>query len=109
MDAESAIWTMMYSILTSNLNNNTNAVTTLTNILTGTYTIERKPWKIKEGDEFYYIDCDGIVTHFLTAGCDADDYINYYKLGNCYRTEKEALANREKWKAFYESDEVLEV
>lgn len=35
--------------------------------------------------------------------------MNYYKLGNCYRTKAEAEFNRDKWMAFYASDEVLEV
>ena len=81
----------------------------LFDIVSGEYSIKHKPWKPKDGDEFYYVDYSGFPVCFGTEGCDPDDYINYYKLGNCYRTKKEAEANREKWKAFYASDEVLEV
>ena len=40
-----------------------------------------------------------------------NDFIDrmLYKLGNFYRTAEEAEANRDKWVAFYASDEVLEV
>ena len=82
---------------------------TLNSLLSGTAFIKRKPCKPEDGDEFYYVDYAGYPVHFCTKGCDPDDYLNYYKLGNCYRTKKEAEANSEKWKAFYASDEVLEV
>ena len=78
-------------------------------IISGEYKIKIKPSKPEDGDEFYYIDWSGCPVHFCTTGCDPDDYLNYYKLGNCYRTKEEAEANSEKWKAFYASDEVLEV
>ena len=81
----------------------------LFDIVSGEYRIKHKPWKPEDGDEFYYIDWSGCPVHFCTTGCDPDDYLNYYKLGNCYRTKEEAEANREKWKAFYASDELLEV
>ncbi len=59
-------------------------------------------------DEYYY--------HIGTHGHVYDKKwyndvldVNYYKIGNCYRTIEEAKANSDKWIAFYASDEVLEV
>ena len=88
---------------------------TLYSILNGTYTIKRKPWKPKDNENYWYIDengeaWSGEAWRNRFDDCEyASDYMNYYKLGNCYRTREEAEANRDKWVAFYESDEVLEV
>lgn len=79
----------------------------LTNVLNGTYTIKRKPWK-PTNDAYYYV-VDKIGCTICEQWCNDSLDINYYKLGNCYRTREEAEANRDKWVAFYESDEVLEV
>jgi hypothetical protein len=84
---------------------------TLWKLLTGEATIRRQPWKPKDGEEYWLIDIDlndyyvcSDVYHSWCAAC-----VNFYKIGNCYRTKEEAEANRDKWAAFYESDEVLEV
>ena len=79
----------------------------LRNLLTGGYIIKRKPWKPKDNDHYYRINECGNVEcdEWLSFGED----IVWYKLGNCYRTKEEAEANRDKWLAFYASDEVLEV
>jgi hypothetical protein len=81
--------------------------TILNGILVGRYRIKHKPWKPVCGDVFYYINSDGEYEeeHWMDVCCD---YV-LYKLGNCYRTQQEAEANRDKWIAFYNSDEVLEV
>lgn len=79
----------------------------LVNILTDGTDINRKPWMPKNGGWYYCIDVLGCLGCEQWFGESVD--INYYKLGNCYRTKEEAEANREKWKAFYASDEVLEV
>jgi hypothetical protein len=56
---------------------------------------------------YYFLDRNG------DADCSYwnDNFVDIclYKLGNCYRTAQEAEVNRDKWKAFYASDEVLEV
>lgn len=76
-------------------------------LLTGKYTIKRKPWKPKEGESYYIVETNGSigVEEWWAETID----MNYYKIGNCYRTSEEAEANHEKWIAFYASDEVLEV
>lgn len=77
-------------------------------LLAGQYEIKRKPWKPKDGDIFYFIGSDGDIYHYY-AECGLTYHNNFYKIGNCYRTREEAEANRDKWIAFYVSDEVLEV
>lgn len=81
--------------------------TILNGILVGRYRIKHKPWKPVHGSRFYYMGIDGDVR----IDCWVNSVIDYtfYKLGNCYRTKEEAEANRDKWIAFYNSDEVLEV
>ena len=79
----------------------------LKNLITGIYTIKHKPWKPKPDERFYVVTYDGTVMHKHWDNCST--HINYYKLGNFYRTYGEADANRDKWVSFYASDEVLEI
>ena len=76
-------------------------------LLSGGYSIKYKPWKPKHNEIYFYVYSDGVVTDLEWHNCEWD-FANY-KLGNCYRTAQEAETNRDKWKAFYASDEVLEV
>ena len=79
-------------------------------LLAGELTIKRKPWKPKRGETYWYVEKDGDVLEMEWHPCRyMSNHVNRYKLGNCYRTQKEAEANRDKWVAFYTSDEVLEV
>ena len=80
---------------------------TLHRLLTGIITIKRKPWKPQYDEPYYHVGTQGYVhcERWYNDGLD----VLYYKLGNCYRTNKEAEANRDKWIAFYASDEVLEI
>ena len=77
----------------------------LCNLLYGNYTI--KPWKPQYDGIFYYVDELGYV--YTDVWNDTSDAINYYKLGNCYKTKEEAEKHSAKWIEFYKSDEVLEV
>ena len=84
----------------------------LFDIVSGKYIIKRKPWKPKDGEKFWFVeihtDKDGYVgDQEYYYDCSVD--VNFYKLGNCYRTKEEAEANIDKWVEFYASDEVLEV
>ena len=76
-------------------------------LLNGKLTIKRKPWKPKKDDLYYYVDQEGFV--ISNRWYNSYTEVLLYKLGNCYRTSEEAEANRDKWVAFYTSDEVLEV
>lgn len=80
---------------------------TLYRLLAGVITIKRKPWKPQYDESYYHVGTQGCV-HCERWYNDALDVL-YYKLGNCYRTNKEAEVNRDKWIAFYASDDVLKV
>ena len=80
-------------------------------LIVGDYSIKRKLWKPKDGEGYYSVEPGGNVSFskFRSGvGYTATD-INYYKLGNCYRTYEEAEANQNKQVNFYALDEVLEV
>ena len=76
-------------------------------LITGDYTVKPGPWKPSNDDMFFVVACDGDV---MTKYWDDSSTIHrtYYKIGNCYRTTKDAKANREKWISFYSSDKILE-
>lgn len=79
----------------------------LSRLLEGVITIKCNPFKPKIEKTYWYVRVDGTVTSCRWFEDQLDAY--HYKLGNCYRTKDEAEANRDKWLAFYASDEVLEV
>ena len=76
-------------------------------LLNGTLNIKRKPWKPAVDERYYSVAENGLPEESICVW----DYLDIvlYKLGNCYRTREEAEANRDKWIAFYKSDEILEV
>lgn len=81
---------------------------TLEGLLTGMYTIKRKPWKPQDDEEYWLVGLNGRISSDVFCKNRLYD-INLYKIGNCYRTKAEAMANRDKWVEFYKSDKVLEV
>jgi hypothetical protein len=81
----------------------------LTHLIYGDFIIKRKPWKPEDGDSFFFVIETGDVYDSVFSSEFGSDHLNYYKLGNCYRTKEQAEANRDKWVTFYASDEVLEV
>ena len=66
-----------------------------------------KPYQPKFNDTYYSIGTGGVLEPGTWLGDFVD--ITMYKLGNCYYTAQEAERNRDKWIAFYASDEILEV
>lgn len=76
-------------------------------LLNGELTIKRKPWKPSIDDTFWLVDQNGDL--ISSKWRKYTEQLDLYKLGNCYRTYEEAGVNRDKWVAFYASDEVLEV
>lgn len=80
---------------------------TLWKLLIGEVSIKRQPWKPNKDDGYWTVMRDGSV--YCATWCGDLIDIHCYKIGNCYRSNKEAEDNRDKWVAFYESDEVLEV
>ena len=81
----------------------------LEHLIKGAYDIKRKPWKPEDDELYFYVDENGIIWNKVWDDSFTSDHMNYYKLGNCYNTEEKAKANRDKWIAFYASDEVIEV
>lgn len=79
----------------------------LGSLLLGKYEIVKSPWTPKTDEPYYFVNSEGHVV----SECNADFMFdkNMIKLGNCYRNAKEAENNIEKWKKFYNSDEVLEI
>ena len=84
------------------------AAESLMMLLNETLAIKHKPWRPKDEELFYHIVPGGGV-RYDTFCPDYFNDMNLYKLGNCYRTREEAESNRDKWVAFYASNEVLEV
>lgn len=76
-------------------------------LLTGKIGIKRKPWKPNLDKRYYVIEETGMVSEEVWWNECID--IMFYKLGNCYRTIEEAEAHRDKWIAFYASDDLIEV
>ena len=78
----------------------------LNELLVGTFSIKRKPWNPSIGERYYYIDIDMLVSK-VWARSVTD--LSLYKIGNCYRTPREAETNKDKWISFYSSNNTLEV
>lgn len=76
-------------------------------LLNGYVDIQRKPWKPSYRESYYVVAKTGIVMSNIWYDHAFD--LMAHKLGNCYRTKEEAEVNRDKWIAFYASDEILEV
>lgn len=83
----------------------------LLELLKGNFIIKRKPWKPEHESSYWCVGTGGAILHCIWWGCGSPSVscMNNYKLGNCYRTEEEAEANKDKWVKFYASDDVLEV
>ena len=78
-------------------------------LLNGSCTIKRKPWRPQVGQDYWVVSPKAKESIIVTVWINSCGDNSNYKIGNCYRTKEEAEANRDKWVAFYASDEVLEV
>ena len=76
-------------------------------LLNGSCTIKRKQRMPSYGERYYYVAPYGVMGTTKWASHASDMVL--YKLGNCYSTMEEANENRDKWKAFYASTDILEV
>lgn len=76
-------------------------------LLIGSLAIKCKPWRPKEDEKYYVVLCDGSIG--LRYWEDCTPQLNYYKIGNFYKSKEEAEVNRDKWVSFYASDKTLEV
>ena len=74
----------------------------LLGLLTGRYTIVKKPWKPKENEEYYWVD----LKRRVVKGNFNFDYtwdVMRYQLGNCFRTKEEITPEvlEETWRRCY--------
>ena len=76
-------------------------------LLVGIYSIKRTSWKPSYRETFYFVAPNGMVLSDIWYNHAFD--LMAHKLGNCYRAKEEAETNRDKWVAFYASDEIVEV
>ncbi len=61
-------------------------------LLTGDYTIQRRPWRPKKGEGYYYIrSTDGFLSRSTFHSVDADD-LALLNMGNCFPTKEAAEA-----------------
>jgi len=71
----------------------------LVDILTGVYSIEQLPYEPQIGDMVYSVNADGEVVCLRYSNSFFD--VTMHRLGNCYRTHKEAEDNSKHWKDWY--------
>lgn len=80
----------------------------LRELLLGRYKIRRHPCKPNNQESYWYVDKKGNIC--ADYWNDENMYsINLYKLGNCYFSYEDAKADRDKWIAFYSSENVLDI
>lgn len=84
----------------------------LIDLLTGLDTIIKEPWKPKKGDRFFaYMpvpDKRTAVLFEFTWDYDSHNRL-LYKIGDCYRTKKDAEKDYQKWYDLFESEEQVDV
>ena len=71
----------------------------LLDILTGELTVSQDTFKPTHGDVYFYIDTDGSIQDGYFENCLFE--YNLYKIGNMYKTVKEAKANSDRWGNYY--------
>ena len=76
---------------------------TLELLLNETYAVDKKPWKPKDGDYYFYIDNIGRVQLEIFVSSCFVDYLRVH-IGNCFKTREEAEANVEKWLAYMKQE-----
>lgn len=73
----------------------------LLGLLTGRYTIVKKPWKPKKDEKYYYVSLrkEIVQTRFYEVHND----VMRYQLGNCFRTKEEITPEvlEETWQKCY--------
>lgn len=66
--------------------------TALFNLLTGKYTIQKRPWRPKNGEDYYYIrTIDGFFGQTTFSNINVND-LAAINMGNCFPTKEAALA-----------------
>ena len=61
-------------------------------LLAGEYTLQKSPWRPKDGEGYYYIrSTDGFLSRSTFHNVDADD-LALLNMGNCFPTKEAAEA-----------------
>ena len=69
----------------------------LPEIIKGNYTVEKIPWKPKIGDTCYFVNYNKRQPNISRMIWEEYTFeLMCFKLGNCFKTEEEAEANKEK-------------
>lgn len=119
-----------YRVTSQGLSNMAGSINncTLLRLLTGSDAIVKKPWKPKNGERYYAVDCNESMNHYKSAGyeglsgqaggtisywsyhSDESEHIINYKIGNCFRTKEEITPEIiEKYVNFFKSDEQIQI
>lgn len=74
----------------------------LPELFTGRYTIVKKPWRPKDGEEYYWVDAYKNIETYHFDISDTWDLISY-SCGNCFRTKEEITPKvlEETWQKCY--------
>lgn len=65
--------------------------TTLFNLLTGEYTLQKRPWRPKYKEQYWYVNTDGKVDPTTLYVTSSDD-LALLNMGNCFPTKEAAEA-----------------
>lgn len=60
-------------------------------LLTGEYTLQKRPWRPKEGDTFFYVLTNGEIQKYVFE-IDNIHTLMLFSFDNCFPTEEAALA-----------------
>lgn len=63
-------------------------------LLTGDYTLQKRPWRPKTGEDYWHVKTNGVIDCESYEDWDVDLY--RLSTGNCFRTIGEAEANKQK-------------
>lgn len=66
--------------------------TALFNLLTGKHTIQKRPWRPKEGEKYWYVFPDGNVGWRSSFCKDIANDLALLNMGNCFPNEEAAKA-----------------
>ena len=66
----------------------------LEKILIGEYTLQKRPWRPKTGEDYWHVKTNGVIDCESYEDWDVDLY--RLSTGNCFRTIGEAEANKQK-------------
>lgn len=84
---------MLMSCCCDGISAQTASPTTLTEMLSGEVEVLKKPFRPKMCERYYYIDNDRFVSDDVNGLTCVD--LALISMGNCFRTEKEAIAHKD--------------